>query len=104
MRGFYQIELQKPCKVQIDNPDFNEDEDESDDNRAYIEIDGEPGMIVNIDETKKLEDLRTAVKNGGTYDVWFVIDKKIELDNDQTMWQLIGPKLRMVKAPSNLGA
>lgn len=98
-RAFYQIKLEKPCTIEIENPDFNEEADEDEDNPERIKAKGEEGQIVNIDEFKKLEDLEPYTKDGGVYDVWFQIGEKIEIGDEQTMWTLVGPRLRVVKKP-----
>lgn len=100
-RAFYQIELHKPCLIQVENPEFNEDEEESDSNAAYKNVTVSEG-IVNVDEFKKLEDLRPFVEKGGVYDVWFVLGGKVDIDNGQTMWTMkAGPKCKVVKLPSD---
>lgn len=99
-RAFYQIQLERSCKIQIENPDFNEEADEDDDNKEFIESEGMPGMIVNVDEFKKLEDLKEYTRDGGVYDVWFVMGGKIDLGPDQSMWTLkAGPRLKPIKLP-----
>lgn len=99
-RAFYQIKLQKPCMAEVENPNFNEEADEDEDNQPRIRQRLEEGDTVNIDEFKKLEDLEPYTKDGGVYDVWFVMGGKVELGEDQTMWTLAaGPKLRVVQKP-----
>jgi hypothetical protein len=101
-RQFLQMKLISKAKCQIDNPDFNEEADEDDDNRAMIEVELDEGSTVNCDVFKKLEDIVPYAKNGGKYNVWFVIGKKMDLDGGNTMWDLAaGPKLRCVKKPSS---
>ncbi len=100
-RAFYQIKLSSKCQIQIENPDFNEEADEDDLNTTMIDSQGEPGMTVNVDEFKKLEDLKAFTRDGGIYDVWFVMGGKIDLGGDQTMWTLLaGPRVAIVQAPS----
>lgn len=99
-RAFYQIKLQKPCMAEVENPDFNEDADEDETNSPRMRERLEEGQTVNIDEFKKLEDLEQYTKDGGIYDVWFVMGGKVDIGDDQTMWTLAaGPKLRMVERP-----
>lgn len=99
-RAFYQIMLSKKCKIQIANPDFNDEADEDTSNMAMIDSDGEEGMTVNVDEFKMLEDLESFTRNGGVYDVWFVMGPKVDIDNGQTMWTLLaGPKVAIVQPP-----
>lgn len=99
-RAFYQIKLAASCMAEVENPDFNEEADEDEDNKARIREELEAGQIVNVDEFKKLEDLEPYCKDGGVYDVWFVMGGKIEIGDDQTMWTLkAGPRLRVIEAP-----
>lgn len=101
-RAFYQLRLIKATLCQVANPDFNEEDEETDDNPAFQIKTLEEGSIVNVDEFKKLEDLQEYMKDGKTYDVWFVMGGKIELDDSQTMWTLkAGPKLRPVADPQS---
>lgn len=100
-RAFYQIELEKPCLCEVENPDFNEEADEDETNVPRIRETLEEGAIVNIDEFKKLEDLAPYCKDGGQYGVWFVIGPKVDIGDDQTMWSLAaGPRLRVDKKPT----
>jgi len=100
LRAFYQVQLEQSCKIQIENPDFNSEADEDDDNKEFIESEGMPGMIINIDEFKKLEDLKEYTRDGGVYDVWFVMGGKMDLGADQEMWTLkAGPRIKVVKQP-----
>lgn len=100
-RAFYQIELEKPCFCEVENPDFNEEADEDETNVARVRERLDEGAIVNIDEFKKLEDLAPYCKDGGQYGVWFVIGGKVDIGDDQTMWTLsAGPRLRVDKKPT----
>lgn len=100
-RQFFQMKLLSKCKVQIENPEFNEEADEDDTNTAFLEKELDEGAIVNCDVFKKLEDIVPYAKNGGVYGVWFVIGKKVDLDGGNTMWELAaGPKLRCFKKPA----
>lgn len=97
-RGYYQIKLLKPCKVEIEDPEGVEDDEG---NIPRLDVVLEPGAIVNVDETAKLLDLEPFTKNGGTYDLWFVYGPKIDIDGGQTMWSFAGgPRLRPVAKPS----
>ena len=96
MRAYYQLKLLKPCKVEIDDPESDED----DVNAPRVTVMMEAGKIVNLDETAKFADLESYTKNGGTYDVWFVYGAKKDIGNGQTMWDVTGPKLRVVHKPS----
>jgi hypothetical protein len=99
-RAFYQIKLAKPCMCEVTNPDFNEEADEDEDNMARIQEKLDAGSVVNVDEFKKLEDLEPYTKDGGVYDVWFVMGGKIDIGDDQTMWTLkAGPRLKVIEEP-----
>ena len=100
-RAFYQIQLQKPCQCEVENPDFNDEADEDDDNSSRLREKLGEGKIVNIDEFKKLEDLAKYTTDGGVYDVWFAIVGKVDIGDDQTMWQIQGPRLRVVTKPGS---
>lgn len=97
-RGFYQVELIRPCRIVVDNPDFNEEADEDDTNTPQVIEERGEGTIVNLDEFKKLEDMAPYTKDGNVYNVWMVMGPKVEIGDDQTMWTLLaGPKLAIVK-------
>lgn len=97
-RGYYQLKLLKPCEIDIEDPDGEEDDEG---NVIRRTITANEGTVVNADETAKLADLEPFTKNGGTYDVWFVIGPKIDIGGGQTMWSMAGgPRLRVVNAPS----
>ena len=98
-RAYYQIKLQKECVCEIENPDYNE---EAEDSEERIRVTLPPDSIVNLDETTKLSDLESYSGNGGIYDIWLVFGKKVDIGNGQSMWNVTGPRLAMVKKPSEV--
>lgn len=100
-RAYYQVKLARPCKAEIENPDWNE-EMEGDEVPERITATLDEGSIVNLDETTKLADLETHVSSGGVYDVWLVFGNKMDIGNGQTMWTVTGPRLRVVEKPDEL--
>lgn len=99
-RGYYQLKLLKPCKIEIEDPDFEGDSEEDEVPRVTIEAD--VGALVNCDETAKLKDLEPFTRNGGTYDVWFVWKAKKDIGGGQSLWDMAGPKVRVVSKPGEL--
>jgi hypothetical protein len=104
-RAYYQVKLLKPCSAEIANPDFNDEDPEGMEEQnipEFTEATLPEGSILNIDESVKLADLKSRCGDGGVYDVWFVYGNKIDIGNGQTMWEVIGPRLRMVEKPSEI--
>lgn len=93
MRGFYQILLSQGTTAMVTDPD--------DEEAVSVEMELKEGQILNVDEIKKLEDLRPYVKDGGTYDVWFALGAKIDI-GENSMWKVYGPQLKIVSRPAEL--
>ena len=100
LAAYYQILLQRGCKIQI----VNEDELDEEGNATVQVIEGKEGMIVNVDEVKALEDLRGAVEKisrGAEIDVWSGFkSKEPNRSSEGTHWVLYPPRLRVVKQPT----
>ena len=86
-RAYYQVELLADC-------DAVEGKGEE-----VKDVKLKKGQIVNFDESKAFSDLKPYAADGGIYDVWFKYEDKIKLDNGNTFWPIVGPKLKQVKAP-----
>lgn len=99
-RAYYQLKLLKPCTIEVEDPDYAGDGD--DDDIPRVTVKAEEGALVNCDETAKLAELETFTKNGGVYDVWFVFKDKKDIGGGQSMWDMIGPRVRVVSKPSEL--
>lgn len=83
-RAYYQIKLYSGCKAITGKGTDTK------------EVDLIENQIVNVDESKAMEDLKTYATNGGIYDVWLQYGKQ---DVDSKFWPVIGPKLKQIKAP-----
>jgi len=104
-RAYYQVKLSRPCEAEVNNPDYNDEDPEGmEENEIPERVDATlpEGAIVNVDESAKLADLKSRCGDGGVYDVWFVYGEKVDIGNGQTMWNVTGPKLRMVEKPSEI--
>lgn len=87
-RAYYQIKLDKPTKAITGRGD------------ETAEVVLPPGKVVNVDESKAMEDLRKYAENGGVYDVWIMYGEKQKTPDGGSFWPIInGPRARQVKAP-----
>jgi len=87
-RAYYQIKLDKPTKAITGRGD------------ETAEVVLAPGKVVNVDESKAMEDLRKYAENGGVYDVWIMYGEKQKTPDGGSFWPIInGPRARQVKAP-----
>ncbi len=84
LQKIYQVKLFSPCKASVGKGEENK--------TINLEI----GQILNVHETKAIEDLSTKCGDGGTYDVWF---KYVDQNPKTKFWSVIGPKVKVVKAP-----
>lgn len=104
-RAYYQIRLLKPCRAEVLNPQYDPDNEElMEEEKIPERLDAtlEEGAIVNLDETVKLADLQSRTGDGGVYDMWLVYGKKQDIGDGQTMWNIVGPRLRLVEKASEL--
>ena len=86
-RAFYQVRLDKPSKAITGKGDETQ------------EVLLEKGKLINVDESKAMEDLRKYATNGGVYDVWICYGEKQKTDNG-TFWPIVnGPRVKVIKAP-----
>lgn len=90
-RAFYQVKLNAPCKATTGKGEEIKD------------VTLQAGQIVNVDESKALQDLKKYARymdHGGVYDVWIKLGDKVKLDGGNTFWPVIdGPRLKQIKAP-----
>lgn len=87
-KAFYQILLHKECFAVTGKGDETK------------EITLKEGQIVNVDESKALEDLKKYATNGGVYDVWIMYGEKQQLASGGSFWPVVnGPRVRMIKKP-----
>ena len=87
-RAFYQVKLDKPCKAITGRGE------------ETVEVVLQPGNLVNVDESKAMDDLRKYCENGGTYDVWIMYGEKQKLEGGNTFWPIVnGPRVKTVKPP-----
>lgn len=87
-RAFYQVKLDKPCKAFVGRGDETQE--------TVLQA----GQLVNVDESKAMDDLRKYAENGGTYDVWIMYGEKQKLEGGNTFWPIVnGPRVKQVKAP-----
>lgn len=76
VRHYFQVELQKPCKAMTVIDDEN------------VEVDLEPGALINVDERKDLEGLAAkAMDTEHSYIVFIQAKEKIRLDSGNTFWR-----------------
>jgi hypothetical protein len=104
-RAYYQVKLLKSCEAEIENPDYDDEDEEGMKEQNIperISTTLSEGSIINIDESAKLADLKSRCGDGGVYDVWFVYGNKVDIGNGQTMWEVVGPRLKMVEKPSEI--
>lgn len=99
-RAYYQLKLLKACKIEVEDPDFSGDGD--DDEVPRVTVTADEGALVNCDETAKLAELEGFTRTGGVYDVWFVFKAKKDIGGGQSMWDMAGPKVRVVSKPSEV--
>ena len=86
---FYQIKLQKKCKATTG----------SDKDGDKQEVDLEVDQIVNIDESRALEDLKELATTGGVYDIWIKFGAKKKVDKGW-FWPIVdGPRIKVIKSP-----
>lgn len=87
-RSFYQIKLDKPTKAIAGRGDETQ------------EVTLEAGKLVNVDESKAMEDLRKYAESGGVYDVWIMYGDKQKTPDGGSFWPIVnGPRAKQVKAP-----
>lgn len=98
-RAYYQLKLLKPCQIEVEDPDFAGDGDEE---VPRVTMTADEGALVNCDETAKLAELEAFTKTGGVYDVWFVFKGKKDIGAGQSMWDMAGPRVRVVTKPSEV--
>ena len=93
-RFFYQVLLNKPCKVLSGKGEETK------------EVVLEAGQIANVDESKALEGLSKYTKlmdYGGVYEAWIMYGDKIKLDGGNTFWPVVnGPRVKQLKAPKDV--
>lgn len=90
-RFYYQVKLEAPCEI----IPYTEEEAE-----AVEPVTVGKDSVVNVDESAALEALETKASDGGIYDVWFVYKAKTKSKSGPGgFWPVIGPKLRVIKAP-----
>jgi hypothetical protein len=90
-KAYYQVALQKPCFATTGKGD------------EVQEVTLNEGQIVNVDESKALEDLNKYSSNGGIYDVWIMYGEKQQLPKGGSFWPVVnGPRVKMIKAPPKL--
>lgn len=92
-RVYYQVKLMTSCKAMWQDP---EDKEKKEERQLPV------GAILNIDEHTALEDLGPRTRDGGIYDVWwkYVNKSKLPGGGNRTFWNLKGPLLKVIKAPT----
>lgn len=77
VRYYYQVMLTKPCKAMATEDD------------QPVEVDLEPGDLINVDERKDLEGLAPAAAEAASieYEVYIKALEKIKLDSGNTFWR-----------------
>ncbi len=103
--AYYQIELQESCLINVDNEDAEDVIDEATGEVVLpppVKMD--PGVIVNLDEPKAMEDLKKAIdmiSRGAIVDVWTGFKgKEDNRSGEGQHWVIYPPKLRIVKQPT----
>jgi hypothetical protein len=92
-RFFYQIKLDKETKAITGKGDDTS------------EVVLKKGQMVNVDESKAMEDLRKYSDNGGVYNVWIMYGEKAKLPDGGSFWPIVnGPRVQMVKSPPKVAA
>jgi len=76
VRHYYQVQLTKPCRAMTTEDD------------QPVEVDLEPGDLINVDERKDLEGLAPiAADSSKEYLVFIQAIEKLKLDSGNTFWK-----------------